>query len=797
VIRSATNGDVTIVAAPTGSAKTMLIPALLSDAYTHEPNGQKTVIVLEPRRALAVNAATNMAHLTETQLGHEVGYAVGKMSGDKSLFSTDPANPTKVLFMTYGYAFASGWLDKADTVVLDEVHEHTAEMSVARAKLYTRKQLNPSLRIVEMSGTIRAERQAAFWQPTPTAIHTAEEEKDKMPCEVREEFLSESGRTMEDIIIELLQGPQIKHTVYRNDVDPALAASLMGTNEMGQPDQARKGIAGFVEGVKEVERTVDQLRERLVRCGMGDVEVVGLHGSTPPDQRAHALAQPRQTGVDAHGKPVYARKVIIGTDAMESGVTMPWVDAGVSNGIGKQPHYREDTGAQALVAAPKAQDQLEQQKGRINRSPETTGFKKGLFIVCSEKKVKRREPAISAELQRVSMTPWAFRMAAMKVNPQLARWDSPVSEARFNKAKEELMRLGLVNDDWSLTADGKYVAGLPVSPEAGAMLCEARRLDPNKDSKLLADTMILAVIHDREKEFKIDSTKAHGADATSTLLDSFKAYRNILNDFNPTLANVTQTWLDKASDEDIEALHSYRERLSAACHQYNIRPAEFANVARVVDEIRARQGLKIIHRKEPRTPDHYDLLKQTILSGSVNQMFANVDGRGSDLLRHSSNRRSHRGERFNGYEMSDRCKVKLTINGMETSVMAGHLWELPPRGDRDTAPPIQLTRVTSVDSNTFLAWLNRHPEALTDLSTDATKRQQATVVTGNYYGLGELSLPLEHARAGAHEVVHRLMHPDEEPLTHGDSHNDDDYEHDRWQDSTRARRGSNKWAMGK
>ena len=147
---------VQIVSSPTGSGKTLTIPAKWADNL---PEGQR-VVVLVPRRFLAINAAETVAELSNTSLGKEVGYAVGSQGGDEPLYDKN----SKIVFMTYGYAVSSGTLMYENNIVLDEVHEAAMDISIVKALLQNRKKEDPSLNIIEMSATIDLNKQTGYWR---------------------------------------------------------------------------------------------------------------------------------------------------------------------------------------------------------------------------------------------------------------------------------------------------------------------------------------------------------------------------------------------------------------------------------------------------------------------------------------------------------------------------------------------------------------------------------------------------------------------------------------------------------
>ena len=231
--------------------------------------------------------------------------------------------------------------------------------------------------------------------------------------------------------------------------------------------KGRKGILIFRPGVKEIEDTAEELQQLLRANNIRDVEVAQIYRGMPADERRRACLPP------APGH----RKILIGTNIIESGMNLRWVDSGITDGMGKIPYDREDTGASALVLEELPQWRIKQQQGRINRDPATTGFERGVFVHCTRKEMQTRPLQGAPELERCSLTSFAFHAAALGYQPEELHLDAQVTPERWQQAHQDLIRLGLVDEDWKLTKDGEYAKRLPVSPETAAVLCEARRMD--------------------------------------------------------------------------------------------------------------------------------------------------------------------------------------------------------------------------------------------------------------------------------------------------------------------------------
>jgi HrpA-like RNA helicase len=444
-------GTVTIVASATGSGKTLLLPASLAFA------GGQPVVVLVPRRFLAVNAAETVADLSDLTVGQEVGYAVGAQSGEESRRSADGA----VLYCTYGYAIASNLIRTAPVVVMDEVHEASMDMSICRALLDLRLKAGENVRVLEMSATINAERQAAYWQQVASADVVAIDGRT-FPCE----RLHRPASKPEDAVKELLE-------------------------------KGRTGILVFRPGRGEVEETAAAIRALVGE----DVEVAEIYGELDYASRKAAVAAPK-------GKA----KVLVGTNVVESGANIPWLDAGVTCGTAKEIVVRPETGATFLKLIELPRWRLDQQEGRVKR------FRDGIFVLCSPLAYEAREAETTPEIRRLPLTELVMHCASFGLRAEDLRFDYAPETARIVEAETKLQRLGLLDADCRLTKAGKWVSGMPVGPETGAMLWHA------KNTGVLGAALPLAAVIEVDGVRK-DFREPHGLDSTSDWLDALKAFK--------------------------------------------------------------------------------------------------------------------------------------------------------------------------------------------------------------------------------------------------------------------------------
>jgi HrpA-like RNA helicase len=450
VVKNVLLGTVTIVASATGSGKTLLLPANLARATND------LVVVLVPRRFLAVNAAETVAELSGLTVGQEIGYAIGAQSGEDSQRSAN----TKILYCTYGYALASGLINTAGVIVFDEVHEASLDMSICRALVQRRIASGQRVHVLEMSATINAERQAAYWRSV-ASVEVVEIDGRTFPCQSRHR----PAQAPEDAVVDLIR-------------------------------EGRKGILVFRPGRGEVEETAQTIRDLV---GEG-VEVAEIYGELDYLTRKEAVAAPKG-GV----------KVLVGTNVVESGANIPWLDSGVTCGTAKELSVRLETGATILKLIDLPRWRLDQQEGRIKR------FRDGIFVLCSPLAYKSRPAETTPEIKRLTLTELVMHCAGFKLRAEQLVFDYPPEQGQLYEAETKLQRLGLIDDKCRLTNAGQFVSGLPVGPETGALLWHAKEIG------VLGAVLPLAALIEVDgvrKDFRFP----HGLNGSSDWLDGYKAF---------------------------------------------------------------------------------------------------------------------------------------------------------------------------------------------------------------------------------------------------------------------------------
>ena len=240
-----------VLVAPPGAGKTTRVPLALLGAPWRQ--GGK-ILVLEPRRLAARNAAERMAAT--------LGEAVGGRIGIRARLASRVGPATRVEVVTEG-VFTRMILDDPElngvgAVLFDEFHERSldADLGLALAR-DAQAALRPDMRILVMSATLEAVRVAALLGGGPGI----ESEGRAHPVETR--YLGrDPARRLEDQVAD------------------AIERAL----------RAEKGsLLAFLPGQGEIRRVVERLEERELG---GDVLLAPLYGAMDAAAQDAALEPP-------------------------------------------------------------------------------------------------------------------------------------------------------------------------------------------------------------------------------------------------------------------------------------------------------------------------------------------------------------------------------------------------------------------------------------------------------------------------------------------------------------------------
>jgi hypothetical protein len=295
-------------------------------------------------------------------------------------------------------------------------------------------------------------------------------------------------------------------------------------------------------------------------------------------------------------------KILVGDPSIESGVTIGWLQAAVSDGKGWLTRYAHN-GAVSKSLENLPEWRLTQQEGRLNRVEQVNAgeeIRPGSFTLLAEAgfQDKNRPISIESELKRLPLTKLILRCATLNLNPLELKFDVDIRPEALLQAGRQLENLGLINKDWQLTEAGQDTYNNSVSHESGAMLWEAKK------KGLLAHAIPLAAINDVDG-LRPDPLTVHTEDPTCALLSDIVAFNNLSKEPSPINRSKMMTSLG-VSRKRYENAKILKATLEANTPRNELRPGAY-----VTDEE----------------------LKELLLVGGLNRlMLANEDGSYSPVL---------------------------------------------------------------------------------------------------------------------------------------------------------------------
>lgn len=404
-------GAVLIVEAPPGAGKTTRLPArLLSEPWCTE-----NVLVTEPRRIAARLAAHRVAAERASQVGEEVGYQVR--------FEDKTGPLTRIVYATEGLVLRQlleeGSLARTSVLVLDEVHERSADLDVLVALLKKSRESGSDLRLVLMSATLDA---AHFKDAFAGAS-----------------LFTSPGKSF-DVAIEY--APKDDDRPLPVQVRSAVRGALKNDGD----------VLVFLPGGAEIRACEEALSE------LEGVEIVPLHGDLPLEAQARAM------------KPGAQKRIILSTNVAESSVTIPGVTTVVDSGLARTAIFDHWSGVKRLETVEISQARLEQRRGRAGRI--APGLAIRLFTKGS---LQRRAEQDPPALLREDLSGIMLTLLGGGHQPRKLPWLSAPSDAAWDKAEELLKELGALAS-CRITELGKQMARVPLPPRLSRIVIEGAHL---------------------------------------------------------------------------------------------------------------------------------------------------------------------------------------------------------------------------------------------------------------------------------------------------------------------------------
>lgn len=409
-----------VLVAPPGAGKTTRVPpGLLDQAWAR--NGK--IVLLSPRRIAARAAAARMSYERGEQVGETVGYRVRLDSrvGPK----------TRIEVVTEG-VFTRMILDDPELrgvagVLFDEFHERSldGDLGLALAR-DAQSALRPDLKLVVMSATLDAARVASLLGDAPVIVS--------------------EGRMF-----------PVRHIYRPRDPRAPLEREMSAAVRSALAEESGSALV-FLPGVREIERTAEALRSDLRDP---NVDVRPLYGAMSPADQDAAIAP----------APMGRRKVVLATSIAETSLTIEGVRIVVDSGLARRPRYEPALGLSRLETVRASQASVTQRAGRAGR------LEPGVCVrLWSEGETRALPPFDRPEMLDADLSGLALDLAAWGArDPTALSWlDTPPAPS-WREAVALLTTLGALDAEGALTAHGRAIARLPLSPRLAHMVVQASR----------------------------------------------------------------------------------------------------------------------------------------------------------------------------------------------------------------------------------------------------------------------------------------------------------------------------------
>lgn len=407
-----------VLAAPPGAGKTTVVPlALLDASWRHDGR----VLVLEPRRLAARAAAERMAATLGEDPGGRVGY--------RTRLQSRIGPSTRIEVITEGVftrmILDDPGLDGVAAVLFDEFHERSldADLGLALAR-ESQKLLRDDLRLLVMSATLDVVGVSKLLGGAPVI----QAQGRMFPVETR----------------HLGRDPRER---FEAAMSRAIRSAL--ADETGS-------ILAFLPGQGEIHRTARLLAEQVRDPA---VEIAPLFGAMDKADQDRAI-EPAGPG---------RRKVVLATSVAETSLTIEGVRVVIDGGLSRVPRFDPAGGLTRLATVRVSRSSAEQRRGRAGRTEPGVCLR-----LWDEEQSRGLIPHQPPEITQADLTGLAL---------DLARWGArdatgldlldPPPKGAFAEARAVLTRLGALDGEGTLTAHGRRISGVPLSPRLAHMVAFA------------------------------------------------------------------------------------------------------------------------------------------------------------------------------------------------------------------------------------------------------------------------------------------------------------------------------------
>lgn len=407
-----------VLQAPPGAGKTTRIPlALLSVEWLSD----RKIVMLEPRRLAATNAARWMASCLGEEIGRRVGYQIRY---DRKIGTT-----TRIEVVTEGILTRrlqhDPLLEGVGVVILDEFHERSLHADLALALCRDiQTGLRDDLKLVVMSATLDTGPVAALLGDAPVLTCAGR----SFPVDIR----------------------------YRERDEGEDSAEIAARTVQRALRETTGDLLVFLPGTKEIRRCERLLEQSLPDSG--SLMIVPLYGDLPFSDQERAIL------------PADRRKIVLATNIAETSLTIEGVTVVVDSGWSRQLRFDPASGIERLVTARVSAASAEQRAGRAGRLGPGSCYR-----LWTEHQQGSLIPATAPEILATDLTPLVLELAVWGVfDPGQLPWLDPPPAPALAEGRRLLQLLEALDEKGRLTSHGKEMAVFPLHPRLAHLLLKAQ-----------------------------------------------------------------------------------------------------------------------------------------------------------------------------------------------------------------------------------------------------------------------------------------------------------------------------------
>lgn len=434
---SLNNRDEVILEAPPGAGKTTQVPlSLINETWL----GDQKILMLEPRRLAAKNAATRMADMLNESVGETVGYRIR--------LEQKISSKTRIEIITEGILSrllqTDPSLDAYGLVIFDEFHERSLDADLGLALTQEARSIfrdDLPLKILIMSATLDGKAISTLMNDAP--------------------IVSSKGRAY-PVDLKFVGEPKRGQWLEKHVVNTILQAIS---------DQSGS-ILCFLPGSKEIRQTETLLNEALKSERISDDIVVSpLHGNLKLSNQQQAI-NPAPSG---------KRKIVLATNIAETSLTIEGITVVIDSGLGREAKYDPNTAMTRLFDRKVSKATATQRAGRAGRLSQGTCYR-----LWSESQQDQLTQFDSAEILQADLTGLALQLLSWDIQDttQLCWLDSPPESALLH-ANHLLQKLGAVSDG-KISKHGEALALFRAHPRIGHMLIKGTEIGLSNKACLIA-----------------------------------------------------------------------------------------------------------------------------------------------------------------------------------------------------------------------------------------------------------------------------------------------------------------------